>query len=74
MAIPEFDLYRSPAQLAEFDWIVGPVLSAYVWSGSPLVIVYQGHKAYAVVNRVTHEYLGCCPTFNHAIKFLEAQK
>ncbi len=51
---------------ARFNWIVGPVLAAYLLEGSSRAIVVQGRDAYAVVDQLSREYFACCPTFAHA--------
>lgn len=52
---------------ARFNWIVGPVLAAYLLEGSTRAIVVQGRDAYAVVDQLTREYFACCPTFELAL-------
>jgi hypothetical protein len=51
---------------ARFNWIVGPVLAAYLLEGTSRAIVVQGRNAYAVVDQLTREYFACCPTFDAA--------
>lgn len=66
--IPTVFLTRDREALREFDWIVGPVFGCYELPGSsPVVIVDQGAGAYAVVNRETRDYLGCCPKLELAV-------
>jgi len=58
-----------PSNLAQFDWVVGPVLACYWLQGTTRYILVQGANAYAVVDFVACNYLGCCPTLALAKRF-----
>lgn len=69
--INEFDFTDSPADLAECDWIVGPVLAMYKLRFSSLAIVLQGTKAWSIVDRETREFIGCCPSLAKATAVID---
>lgn len=64
-------LDHGPELAAEFGWIVGPVLAAEVWDSKCIALVYQGPRAYAVVNPSARDYLACCPTERLARAFID---
>ena len=57
-------------ELGQFNWIVGPVLAAWM-ADDDHAIILQTKGAWAVVKN--GNYLGCCPTMLAAMRFIEKQ-
>jgi len=71
--MPQVKMTELPrTELAQFDWIVGPVYAAHVADLYDIALVYQGPGAYAVVRPSHQAYVACCPNERKAQQLIES--